>query len=132
MQGRAAVPIDGVHVRATPDEQLDGLRATRHRRPVQRGCPPYLPSGSLTAAPLARCRSMAPRSPASAAAQMSDAPSAGATLAGLPGGGRHRDGGDPDRGRDDGDHPQQQGEEHPEEPVLDQRPCGLAGAAASR
>ena len=66
---------------------------------------------------------MAPRSPASAAAQMSDSSPVGDDAAGLPGGGRHRDVADPHRGRDDGDHPQQQGEEHPEEPVLDQRPA---------
>ena len=36
MQGRPAVPVDGVHVRASPDEQLDGLRPTGDRRPEQR------------------------------------------------------------------------------------------------
>ena len=36
MQGRPAVRVGGVHIRATLDEQLDGLRPTGDRRPEQR------------------------------------------------------------------------------------------------
>ena len=66
---------------------------------------------------------MASRSPARAAAQMSDACPGRRGTGRLRRGGRHRDASKSSSWRDDGEHPQQQGEEHPEEPVLDQRPA---------
>ena len=84
VQGRPAVPVGGVHVRASTDEQLDGLRLAGDRRPHATASPPRSGSTASTAAPLAMCRSMAPRSPARAAAQMFDVSLGRGRAAGLP------------------------------------------------
>ncbi len=122
MEGGAAGLIDDVDVRAAPDEQLDGLRATRPRRPQQRRRPGFavraVDRSPTRQAPLDGAK-------VSRVCGRPDVrrPPGRRDPAGLPGGGRHHNVADPHRGRDDGDHPQQQGEEHPEEPVLDQRPA---------
>ncbi len=121
---RAVPPSRPAAFTSAPRSMSSSTASARPATAAQsNGVPPRSGSTASTATPLARCRSMAPRSPARAAAQMFDAPSAGAAPPGF----READDiarrGDPDRERDDGEHPRQQGEEHPVEPVLDQRPA---------